>query len=606
MILGLRVENGVKYKDRTFKFEKGLTTIVGENGAGKSLIQEFIRFGLFGSSALRGKLSDYDPNLRITLSIRIRDENILIKRTLKDCVITASEGEEVRGTSTCNDWIIRRLGYNMSVFDIGNAAKQFEINKLGDMKPAERKNAIDQVIGLNVVTKLVKELKDEKNELKNFVKGFETALVEPVEPKKPENYVDSKELIKVYDEKLTAKDTGKLLKSKCEELKCDQVDEWKDNVPVGDLKNEALYNYYKNEFDKLVKEYPVWGSKYSRDELTKWYFASKEWRAWKEPEISLEEIRKQKSQWVDYLTWKNATRAKCPNCGTEFALGDVKEVDEPQFPQNYLNEMEVLWLKKPSVEKPEVLIDEQFLEAETKKIEAQEKGYEYSKKMAELGDCDYKLLRKYTEHQEKYKKWKEYYSYRTKLRALGDITEIENECKILWDKITEAKLYESKITEYKKQKQNYDTLIESIGEKKDRIEKLEKAISGLTEFTSSVKNSIIPSLSSVATSLCREMSNYDISEIKINDDFEITVDGKELCLLSGSEKAIANLAIRLALSSVLTRKIFNVFMGDEIDESMSEERANSTAECLRRLSSQIEQIILISHRHIVGDNIIKI
>ena len=275
MILGLRVENGVKYKDKTFKFEKGLTTIAGENGAGKSLIQEFIRFGLFGSSALRGKLSDYDPNLRITLGIKIRDENIIIKRTLKDCVITASEGEEVRGTSTCNDWIIRRLGYNMSVFDIGNAAKQFEINKLGDMKPAERKNAIDQVIGLNVVTKLIKELKDEKNELKNFVKGFETALVEPVEPEKPENYVDSEELIKVYDEKLTVKDTGKLLKSKCEELKCDQVDEWKDKVPVGDLKNEALYNYYKNEFDKLVKEYPVWDSKYSRDELTKWYFASR-------------------------------------------------------------------------------------------------------------------------------------------------------------------------------------------------------------------------------------------------------------------------------------------------------------------------------------------
>ncbi len=606
MILGLRVENGVKYKDRTFKFEKGLTTIAGANGAGKSLIQEFIRFGLFGSSALRGKVSDYDSNLKVTLIIRIRDEIIKIERTLKDCTINASEGEEVRGTSTCNNWIIRKLGYNMSVFDIGNAAKQFEINKLGDMKPTERKNAIDQVIGLNIVTKLIKELKDEKNELKNFVKGFETALTEPIEPEKPEGYVDSKELIKVYDEKLTIKDTGKLLKSKCEELKCDKVDEWVGKIPEGDLKNEALYNYYKNEFDKLVKEFPEWGSKYTREQLTKWYFDSRAWRNWEEPGISLEEIRKQKSQWIDYITWKNAKRATCPNCGTEFVLGDIKEVSEPQFPQNYLNELEVLWLNKPAVDKPEILIDEQFLEAETKKIEAQEKGYEYSKKMSELGNCDYELLRKYTEHQEKYKKWKEYQGYEIKLQALGNIDGLEKECSILWDRITEAKLYESKVAEYKKQKQNYDTLVESISTKKDRIERLEKAISGLTEFTSLVKNSIIPSLSSVATSLCREMSNSDISEIKINDEFEILVDGKELSLLSGSEKAIANLSIRLALSSVLTRKIFNVFIGDEIDESMSEERANSTAECLRRLSSQIEQIILISHRNIVGDNVIEV
>lgn len=606
MILGLRIENGVKYKDRTFKFEKGLTTISGPNGAGKSLIQEFIRFGLFGTQALRGKISDYDPSLRITLYIKIRDEIIKIERTLKDCVITAPEGEEVRGTSICNSWIIHKLGYNMSVFDIGNAAKQFEINKIGDMKPTERKNAIDQVIGLNVVTKLIKEIKDEKNELKNYVNGFESALVEPVEPTKPEDYVESNELYEKYKEKVLIKDNANYFKRKCEELKCDEVNEWKGEIPQGELKNEALYNYYKDAFDKLTKEFPVWGSKYTREELTKWYFDSRAWRNWEEPDIDLEEIQKQKDQWIKYRAWKNATRAKCPNCGTEFTLETVEEVSEPTEPEWYLQEQESLWLKKPNGEKPQKLIDEQFLESETRKIDASEKAQEYSKKMIELGDCDYDLLRKYTEHQEKYKRWQEYKSYKDKLMALGNIEGLEEECSVLWEKITEARLYETRLIEYKNQKENYVNLLQSISEKKVRIECLELAISGLTEFTSLVKNSIIPSLSVVSTELCRDMSNSDISEVKINDDFEITVDGKELSLLSGSEKAVANLSIRLALSSILTRKVFNVFMGDEIDESMSEERANATANCLKKLAGQIDQIILISHRDIIGDNLIEI
>ena len=47
-------------------------------------------------------------------------------------------------------------------------------------------------------------------------------------------------------------------------------------------------------------------------------------------------------------------------------------------------------------------------------------------------------------------------------------------------------------------------------------------------------------------------------------------------------------------------------MGDEIDESMSEDRASSTADSLMKLTNQIDQIILISHRHIIADHFIDI
>ena len=82
--------------------------------------------------------------------------------------------------------------------------------------------------------------------------------------------------------------------------------------------------------------------------------------------------------------------------------------------------------------------------------------------------------------------------------------------------------------------------------KKAELVEIEKAIEGLNNFTKLVKNSIIPSLSKIAKSLVNEMSNGEISDVTIDEDFNIEVDNKELNLLSGSEKAIANLAIRLA------------------------------------------------------------
>ena len=180
--------------------------------------------------------------------------------------------------------------------------------------------------------------------------------------------------------------------------------------------------------------------------------------------------------------------------------------------------------------------------------------------------------------------------------------ELEN-AKSIWLKTYE---YENAMTVYNRDIEKYKAKYQDLVSKKAELVEIEKAIEGLNNFTKLVKNSIIPSLSKIAKSLVNEMSNGEISDVTIDEDFNIEVDNKELNLLSGSEKAIANLAIRLALSCVLTRKVFDVFMGDEIDESMSEDRASSTADSLIKLTNQIDQIILISHRHIIADHFIDI
>ena len=57
----LKLKNFKSYKDEIIKFDKGITVVVGENGAGKSSIFEAISFALFKQHTA-GKLSDLVRN----------------------------------------------------------------------------------------------------------------------------------------------------------------------------------------------------------------------------------------------------------------------------------------------------------------------------------------------------------------------------------------------------------------------------------------------------------------------------------------------------------------------------------------------------------------
>lgn len=600
MLKSLHVWNGIKHKDRVFNFEKGLTTITGKNGAGKSLIQEFIRFALFGISALRGKVSDYDTAFRVELLCNINNEEIKIDRTLKGCVIN----DVVVGTTECNKYIIDKLGYNISVFDMGNCAKQFEINKLGEMKPSERKTAIDQVIGLTAVTKLIKELKEERNQIKSYVEGCKSVLIEPIVPEKPEGYRDSTELNNFLNAEWSKIQEYNICKGNADILKCDEPICNFAEPPVGDLRNENLHKMLIEKMKNFTEE-DKQGSQYSSDELRNWLFASNLWSTYTEPEIELDQIENGLKEWSKYREYHNSKKAVCPKCGEEFSLSGLDKVEIPSLAEDYLNEQKKKHLSKPSMPKPDTFIDINFVTKEEQKSARQRDYISTKEQLERFGDVDYDKLREYNIYKTQLNNYEKYCECLNKIKELGTI-EDENYLESLKSLSVKCEIYENDLRRYEIAKTEYDNRIKMIEEKEEKINKLNSAIEGLSSLMSRVKNSIIPSLSSVSTNLVREMSNFDITNIEISEDFDILVDGKELCLLSGSEKAVANLAIRLALSSILTRKVFNVFMGDEIDESMSEERANSTAETLHKLTDQIEQILLISHRNITGDNNIEI
>lgn len=599
MIEELRLQNCIKHKDRWFQFNKGLTIIRGQNGNGKSLIQEMIRFALFGSNALRGKVSDYDSNMKVTLICEINKEKVVIDRGLKDCVINGT----VRGTTPCNEWIRKKLGYDLAVFDMGNAAKQGEIAKLGRMKPTERKLAVDQVVGLTAVTKLIKELKNERLELKNYISGFESVLVEPTEPEKPVRYKNSSDLSIELDEARKYKSAYDFRVAKVKELECEEP-VWTGETPKGDLKNESIYLFMKNKVEELEKLDEL-GSQYTEEQLDQMLYESNQWRDWEEPKISMETIELEENSWIAYDSWNRVEKVTCPKCGETFAINYTKEAPKPTYDKEFLKEQKKLHLTKPKCDKPIRFIDNNFVLAEKLKINQKKEYNNCCATLRELGEVDYDKLREYEKYKENLSKWNEYQNSVNLLEKTVK-PETEENIKQMESDLIESKLYEENLKRYKSDQERYEKLLSEIEEKKEAMSEIDNEINGLTEFMTRVKNSIIPSLSKVSSEVVNEITNGKIDEIKINDDFEITANGKEICLLSGGEEAGVNLAIRLALSSILTRKVFNVFIGDEVDQSMDEERAECTAKTLRKLNKQIEQMILITHKDVEGDYVIDI
>jgi hypothetical protein len=138
---------------------------------------------------------------------------------------------------------------------------------------------------------------------------------------------------------------------------------------------------------------------------------------------------------------------------------------------------------------------------------------------------------------------------------------------------------------------------EKITELELKVEDHKLAIAGLKETKKRIKSFLLPSLNKAASALVTVMTKGVIRSIQMLDDFSVKADGKRVDLFSGSEQAVINIALRIALGQVLTHKVFSVVIGDELDASMDVNRTGLLWQALANLvkSGSVEQVVLVSH-----------
>ena len=87
------------------------------------------------------------------------------------------------GTAPVNKQIPALLGFGLDVFDVACAANQGDIERLGNLRPAERKRMVDTVIGLDRLEEVARWAGEEARGYEKQVEAIErSAGKEPVKP----------------------------------------------------------------------------------------------------------------------------------------------------------------------------------------------------------------------------------------------------------------------------------------------------------------------------------------------------------------------------------------------------------------------------------------
>jgi DNA repair exonuclease SbcCD ATPase subunit len=666
MLEKLIIKNGYRHPHSVFNFQAGQTAITGKNESGKSVTLEMILFALWGSQALRGAAEDY-KKLDVEQTFEVKGRRYRVNRTIRNAklveLLEGSERDVAVGTKPVNLKMKEIFGYDYSVFTMANAVMQGAVEALTDAKPTERKRIVDQTIGLSVLDDLIKECGDTALKFVRQAEGISSVLREPVQPEVPENYESSSTLeLKRQDAVLTATELNQLrgmvankpaepVAPVCEVAETVLTLQSLQDIRVQllDAKQLAESALRASKRDKTTLEselLKIHGQLNGESHAVRQLAQAREQLAnLKLPEMTTEAI----DAHFDQIEKANRWQAKqkllaqghhvCPKCTHTWPLAsealeayaDAIEIQPSQFSGGYLNAQRALQanvIQKRSIEEsiPElegqVAAEKHELEQQlaNKAKEIESKDAEITKSEADLAQL-VALLEANPDQSERIKARQKYdgallthgaqvaafESFFAQLKQreerIAELEPVESRLKALEESLVASRTYEQAQGSYEASARVYaDDKLKMEG-LLEQSEDWSKAKAAIAEAKVVIKSFLVPSLNKVASLLLSQMTGGARSSIVVDDDFNITVDGQQATTLSGSGKAVANLALRIGLGQVLTNGVFSVFMADEFDESMDEERARYTAECLQRLKETIKQVIVVTHKRPIADHI---
>lgn len=573
------------------KFQRGFGAITGPNEAGKSMVIEMVRWLLFGSAALRGSAADY-KKIHGALEFIVRGEEYFLTRASNGATLYRGKAREeiAVGTKPVNAKVIEIFGYGLAVFDISNAANQNALLALGQMRATERKRLVDSVIGLGVIEDMGKLAGDEANSLRRRYEDLSSSVREPMCPVEPPFYRPSKEVKEV----LTS-----YQKSKSE---LDQLNGW-----LSVEYREPQQPKEPTPLDSIALQEMV-------DTQNALRLREKELSSLPKPRYTLEEIEAMQNQNIGFENQKRVKALKervvhlekdhitCPECNHSWSL-DARTIEQIKTEIESLT----LFSDKPS-ELPDMFLDRELKKLKTYNADHDAELAQIKKTLEKQPDFRTMLIERqryeiavgnYAAELEAYQNWAS--AYEGKKEQVKMLEFVVSEMPRVQEEYEVAREYESHKEFYSKVKQEYDEIMATVAQVRENSEDWQKARVALVALRTKVKQHLVPSLNRVASHLLKEMTNGQRQVVVIDEDFEITVDGQPLNTLSGSGMAVANLAIRLGLGQVLTNNVFSVFMADEIDASMDQNRAESTVNSLKNLRTTISQMLLVTHKSPTAD-----
>ena len=497
MILkSITLENFRSHRYTQLSFNKGITTIIGPNGSGKSSIFEAMSFALYGISdyTIEELIRKGTGRFKVELTFELGGNIYRVVRSRG----RRSSGDSVNklyingrlyaeGSKEVNKRIKEILGINHDVFLNAIYIKQGEIDNLINIRPAERKKIIGEILGIGRYEKVWREMGDVISRFKNKLENIKGQLsrkevvekeIEDVK-KEIENmerelnrlkedckkiegeYQNKKKILEEYNEK----------ERKYNELKS-KIDNIDNCIKRFENEKENLERDLESIRDRMdiLKDTEMNYKRYCKieEELKNEVLAEMDrYEKYYQRYKGLDEVRNKLEKNIEDINRKMK----------EEGVGDIQLEDVEKkidVIKRRLKELEEIWEKLSELENLNSRLEE--INGYIEELNRCKEGYlEYEKIDKKLGELETKILKL-----EKLKVEKK--NIKSAIKKLKDeISKLKEELKPLKEieeKIKKEDELENKLKEYK---EKFQKLNSEITERKTKIKELEEIIEKLSK-----------------------------------------------------------------------------------------------------------------------------
>ena len=629
MFISLNVKNGFyDNNDIIINFTQGLNVLTGPNGSGKSHTIDLLNYSLFGTQALRSSITEYPNNFKVICEFKINNNVYKVERTAKTSKLYLLENNkyEIQSTSTTavNNTIKELLSYDYKIFSLTNYVKQNNLLNLTSCTPSALAELIQIISGISSSELLENHLKEltatnkaENKALENTknnlnVSTIEFSINEQFEKllSKDSNFLNTiKDNILEINKKINFnKDTVKQLETINNQYhqfqsNLQQLEEYKDYTLETLTDSLIELNNIQNKIQNL-KNYLNSVQK-PEEELHPDYLLDQEYLIIKNDEYKA------------YLKAKEQLESKqitCPSCQTSFCPGheNIVPLEAPEKPSITLKDIEVQlnWIRVKKA-----------YNASQEELEALEMVYD---NLPNSDEIKFKI-----EQVKKYNSVNQTYieilnTLRSFIESFNIVCEddIINSSLYLKSKLEDEIPEQEELLEYNRQlekdivnyisnKKYYELYLETVTNLENNIkdnnskqELLTLLRSVLITCKKEIQSQVLPLINTTSSKLLSTMTGGERSSIEIDKSFQIQVDGQKVDVLEGSGQVLTNICLRIAMLNTFYKDSFLVFIGDEIDSPLHEDRFAFLEKSLDNLSNLGYQIIIISHKDFNIGNII--
>lgn len=191
MIKNIKLENWKSHENTSIQFEKGVNSLIGTMGSGKSSVMEAIVFAFFGTTPkhksrkitlddLIRRTPEKADKAEIKLEFKLGNEDYTIKR-----IIERGEGTtyselsnqkkviESPSTQKVTEQIEKLLETDFNAFKRSNYSEQNQLDIFLDMRPGDRKKKLDKLLKIDRFEKARKNTVKIENKVKNQKENLE-------------------------------------------------------------------------------------------------------------------------------------------------------------------------------------------------------------------------------------------------------------------------------------------------------------------------------------------------------------------------------------------------------------------------------------------------